>query len=109
MYAIIQTGSKQFHVEEGDEIEVELLEGEGRVEFKEVLFLRDDRGVQLGMPFLSSCSVKGEILGETKGPKVVSFVYRRRKDSKRRLGHRQKYTRVKILEIVSTQEGKDVT
>jgi large subunit ribosomal protein L21 len=102
MYAIIQTGGKQYRVEKGDVIEVELLgQDTGAVEFKEVLFCNNDGAVEIGAPHLEKCRVKGEILGETKGPKVIAFKYKRRKSYRRKVGHRQKYSRVKITDITA--------
>ncbi|WP_420421404.1 50S ribosomal protein L21 [Simkania sp.] len=102
MYAIIQTGGKQYRVEKGDVIEVELLgQDQGAVEFKEVLFFNDGKAMKIGTPHLDKCLVKGEVLGETKGPKVVAFKYKRRKSYRRKVGHRQKYSKVKITDIVA--------
>lgn len=102
MYAIIQTGGKQYRVEKGDVIEVELLgQDQGAVEFKEVLFFSDGKAMKIGAPHLDKCLVKGEILGEIKGPKVIAFKYKRRKSYHRKVGHRQKYSKVKITDIVA--------
>jgi large subunit ribosomal protein L21 len=99
MYAIIESGSKQYRVEEGDVIDVELLKEEGEtVEIKEVLFLNDGKIANVGTPYVD-CIVKGEIVGTVKGPKVIAYKYKRRKNYRRKVGHRQQYTRVKILEI----------
>lgn len=102
MYAIIQTGGKQYRVEKGDIIEVELLsQNQGPIEFKEVLFYSNDKAIKLGTPHLDKCFVKGEILNETKSPKVIAFKYKRRKSYRRKVGHRQKHSRVKIIDIVA--------
>lgn len=102
MYAIIETGGKQYRVTKGDVIDVELLTVEGnQVEFKQVLFLNDGSQVKVGLPNLPECTVMGELLGESKGPKVVAFKYKRRKNFRRKVGHRQKYSRVKITDIVT--------
>ena len=102
MYAIIHTGGKQYRVEKGDTIQVELLETEsGPVEFKEVLLYNDGKTAHVGTPHLLTCLVKGEVVGETKGQKVVSFKYKRRKNYRRKVGHRQKYTVVKITDIAA--------
>jgi len=101
MYAIMQSGSKQYRVEEGDIIDVELLEakaGEPHV-FKEVLFVQDASKSQVGLPFVEGCVVQGEILGEAKGPKVIAFKIKRRKNCRKKIGHRQKYARVRITAI----------
>ena len=99
MYAIIETGSKQYRVEEGDEINVELLEAEQNVTFK-ALFVNDGQSSHIGQPYVPHCSVHAELLGETKGKKEVAYKYKQRKISTRRLvGHRQKYSRIKITKI----------
>ncbi|MEI6242232.1 MAG: 50S ribosomal protein L21 [Chlamydiota bacterium] len=100
MYAIIETGSKQYKVQEGDIIDVELLGNtEGKVLFDKVLFLEDGSALQVGTPHVANCKVEGELLGIVKGPKLVTYKYRRRKNSRRKKGHRQKYTKVKITAI----------
>lgn len=102
MYAIIETGGKQYRVAKGDVIDVELVKVEGnQVEFKQVLFLNDGSQVKVGLPHISECTVMAELLGESKGPKVVAFKYKRRKNYRRKVGHRQKYSRVKITDIVT--------
>lgn len=98
MYAIIETGGKQYRVEEGDIIDVELLKTEGQVEFKEVLLFNDGAKALVGTPHLE-CVVKGEVLETTAGPKVIAYKYKRRQNYRRRVGHRQKYSRVKITAI----------
>ena len=101
MYAIIQTGGKQYKIEEGNVYDVELLEAvnSGMVEFTEVLLLNDGSKIIVGNPHVNNCIVKAEIVKETKGPKVVSYKYKRRKNYHRKKGHRQKYSQVKITKI----------
>ena len=101
-YAIIKTGGKQYRVKEGDVISVELLHQDdgSAVEFKDVLFLNNSGEYVLGAPNIEGCLVKGEILGEKKGPKIISYKFKRRKNYHRKVGHRQRYSQVKILEIV---------
>ena len=101
MYAIIQTGSKQYRIEEGSIIDVELLKDvkDGKVEFKEVLLLNDDKKVLVGAPLVEGCTISAEIVKEIKGPKVISFKYKRRKNYHRKRGHRQNYSQVKITKI----------
>jgi large subunit ribosomal protein L21 len=107
MYAIIQTGGKQYRVAKGDVIDVErlltdtgsLFDTGSEVKFDQVLLVRDGEKTMVGAPTVGSFVVKGEVLGEAAGPKVISFKYKRRKNSHRKRGHRQKYSRVKILEI----------
>ncbi|MCB1107723.1 MAG: 50S ribosomal protein L21 [Chlamydiia bacterium] len=102
MYAVIHTGGKQYRVEKGDVIEVELLDTqEGAVEFNEVLLYSDGKKAHVGAPHVAKCLVKGEVIGQNKGPKVVSFKYKRRKNYRRKVGHRQKYSVVKITDIAA--------
>lgn len=102
MYAIIETGGKQYRVEKGDIINVELLAAEkgGKVEFKHVLFLNNGAAAKVGNPHLAKSMVIGELLQEIRGEKVVSFRYKRRKRIRRKVGHRQNYSQVKITDIV---------
>jgi len=102
MYAIIETGSKQYPVKKGDVIDVELLDTEeGKpVEFTNVLFVNDGKAAKVGAPYVNKSVVKGELLIDAKGPKVISFKYKQRKGIRRKVGHRQKYHRVKITEII---------
>ena len=101
MQAVIKTGGKQYSVNKGDVIDVELLAGNpgDEVEFKEVLLVADEGGVKLGSPVLDSAVVKAKILGTKKGEKVTIFKFRRRKDFRKKTGHRQKYTSVEITDI----------
>lgn len=103
MYAIIQSGSKQYRVKKDDIIQVELLEAEPgqQVEFRDVLFIGgDDCKTEVGMPTVAGCVVKGQYLAVAKGPKIVSIKYKRRKNNYRKFGHRQKYAEIKITDIV---------
>lgn len=101
MYAIIRQGSKQYRVEEGDEIEIDLqkMDEGNSIQFDEVLLLSDGQSIKVGTPHLNGAVVEGEILNMTKGPKVFAFKYIKRKSSSRKVGHRQKYSRVKITKI----------
>lgn len=100
MYAIIQSGGKQYKVKQGDEVDVELLgvEDGSTVVFKEVLFLGGDV-VEVGSPAVANVVVRGEVLGISKGPKITFVKYRPSHNERRKHGHRQKYSRVKITEI----------
>lgn len=99
MYAIIETGGKQYRVSEGDLVDVELLEGaEKEVRFDQVLFLNDGKDLKVGAPHLK-CVVHGELVEQVKGPKVIAFKYKRRENQRKKVGHRQKYCRVKITRI----------
>lgn len=101
MYAIIETGGKQYRVEEGDELDVELLSSEGEFKFEKVLLVHDGNTPKIGLPHLDKCAVHAEVIGMTKGPKVIAFKYKRCKNYRRTVGHRQKYSRVKIKKIVA--------
>ncbi len=101
MYAIIETGGKQYRVEKGDVIDVELLNSaEKNIEFGNVLFINNGTAVKLGNPYIAKSHVKAELMQEVKGPKVVAFKYKQRKGIRRKVGHRQRYLRVKITDIV---------
>ncbi len=101
MYAIIETGGKQYRVEKGDIIDVELLEAQAgeKVEFRNVLFVNNGSTVKVGVPHVAQSTVRGELLAEVRGPKVIAFKYKRRKGIRRKVGHRQDYARVKITDI----------
>ena len=103
MYAIIETGGKQYRVQEGDVIDVELLAAEAlsgnEVQFNKVLFLNDGTQLHMGSPHVPNCVVHAEFINETKGPKVIAFKYKTCKNYRRTVGHRQKYSRVKITKI----------
>jgi large subunit ribosomal protein L21 len=100
-YAIIKTGGKQYRVAAGDVILVEKLEVEPGTEtsFSDVLFYAADGEIKSEAATLVGASVVGEVLEQTKGEKVLSFKYRRRKGYHRTVGHRQKLTKVKITAI----------
>lgn len=104
MYAIVKTGGKQYKVSPGDTIQVEKLEGASgsKVEFNDVLMVADEStsSIQIGKPLLANIKVSGEIIDQTKGDKVIIFKYKRRKGHRKKTGHRQPLTRVKIKEIV---------
>jgi large subunit ribosomal protein L21 len=101
MYAIIESGSKQYRVAEGDELNVELLDAEKNLTFDKVLLIDDGKSPVVGLPYVPNCTVHAELIGEVKGPKVIAYKYRKRKKSRRLVGHRQKYTRVKITKITT--------
>lgn len=100
MYAIIRAGSKQYRVKKGDRIAIEKTDQEtGEFTFSEVLFFYDGKSYFVGMPHLAKAKVVGEIKGTVKGPKKIAYQYRRRKDSKRTVGHRQEYQEVEIVNL----------
>jgi large subunit ribosomal protein L21 len=101
MQAIIETGGKQYRVAPGDVIRVEKLAGEAgsEVELKPLAIFKDEGELVAGAD-LGSATVKGTILGEGRGDKVVVFKFKRKKQYKRTIGHRQDFTAVQVGEIV---------
>lgn len=102
MYAVIMTGGKQYKVTKGDSIKVELLdhpEKDKEITISEVLMVSDGKDVKFGKPYLKDVKVVCEVISDIKARKVVSYKYRRRKDSHWKKGHRQKLTQLKIKEI----------
>jgi large subunit ribosomal protein L21 len=98
MYAVVATGGKQYKVQEGEILRVEKLTGEigAPVAFDQVLMLSDGESVQLGRPVLEGVQVKGHIVEQGKSKKILVFKYKRRKRYRRKQGHRQLFTAVKI-------------
>ena len=101
MYAVIKTGGKQYRVAQNDLLEIERLPGElgGTIEFKDVLMLGGEGGAKVGAPFVAGAKVTAELVDQTRGPKLIAFVKRRRKNSRRKKGHRQDLTLVRITGI----------
>jgi len=101
MYTILETGGKQYRVSVGDLIDVEKLDAEpgATVSFDRVLMVVGEQETLVGRPTLSQAKVTAEVVGEAKGPKLAIFRFKRRKNVRRKTGHRQGYTRVKIREI----------
>jgi large subunit ribosomal protein L21 len=103
MFAVIKTGGKQYTVAADKRITVMALPGEAgaRVVFDEVLALFDGASNHVGAPHVAGASVVGEIVEQTRGPKVIAFKKRRRKNSKRKRGHRQDLTIVRVTDILT--------
>jgi len=101
MYAIIEDGGRQWKVEEGQQLRIDYREAApgDEITLDRVLAYRDDDGLRLGQPTLDGAAVTAEVLGDEKGPKLVVQKLRRRKNSRRKTGHRQLYTSVKIQKI----------
>ena len=97
MFAVIETGGKQYKVQYGDVIYVEKLaaEEDSFVEFK-VVALSDENGVKIGTPYVEGASVTGKVLNNGKGKKITVFTYKAKKNEQRKMGHRQPYTKVQI-------------
>lgn len=101
MYAIISSGGKQFRVEEGETLRLEKLEAQpgDKIELEQVLFVKTEDGVKVGNPLVDSAKVTGTILTEGKARKIIVFKKKRRKQYRRKNGHRQLYTEVLINSI----------
>lgn len=103
MFAVIKTGGKQYRVAADDVLKVELLEGEegGSVEFVEVLMVGEGDDVTIGAPMVDGAMVTAEIVKQGRARKVIAFKKRRRQNSRRKIGHRQYETTVRIGEILT--------
>lgn len=101
MYAIIKTGGKQYRVSEGDVVYIEKLDvhPEETVNFEEVIAVGKEDGMVIGAPVVEGAKVVAKVLKNGKGKKITVFTYRSKKDSKRKMGHRQPYTKVEIVSI----------
>lgn len=101
MFAVIKTGGKQYRVAAEDKITVMTIAGNpgDAVTFSDVLAVTKDGQTQVGAPFVAGATVTGEIVEQTRGPKVIAFKKRRRKHSERKRGHRQDLTVVKITGV----------
>lgn len=101
MYAVIATGGKQYRVNEQAEIEIERITGDvgGEIVFDEVLAVGDGAEIECGTPLLASATVKGEIVEHFRGKKLTAFKMNRRKGYRKKQGHRQELTKVKISAI----------
>ena len=101
MYAIVQTGGKQYRVEAGDVIVVEKLATEAGAEIvlDKVLLVGDGENVTIGRPVVAGAKVTAQVVSQAKGPKIIVFKKRSKKGYKKTQGHRQKYTELKIKEI----------
>lgn len=101
MYAIIKTGGKQYRVQEGDLITIEKLEAaaDETVTFDQVLTVVNDGSVKVGTPLVNGAKVTGKVVEHGKGKKILVFKYKAKSNYRRRQGHRQPYTLVKIEKI----------
>ena len=102
MYAVIQTGGKQYRVKSGEQVKVEMLPAEvgAAVSFDRVLMLGEGDGIRVGAPFVAGATVKATVLAQGRGEKVRIYKLRRRKHYAKTQGHRQSFTEVRIDEIV---------
>ena len=100
-YAVIETGGKQYRVGEGQLLEVERLEGDAgaKIQIDRVLAQSDGTTLTVGTPTVSGAAVTAEVVEHLRGPKVISFKKKRRKGYKKKIGHRQELTRIKIVQL----------
>jgi large subunit ribosomal protein L21 len=101
MYAVIETGGKQYRVAPGDVIRVERLEVEAgqSIDLDRVLLVADDQGTRMGAPVLSGTTVTATVRAHGRGEKIHIFKMRRRKNSRKSAGHRQDYTELEITKV----------
>jgi large subunit ribosomal protein L21 len=101
MYAIVKTGGKQYKAAKDDVLIVEKLEGEAgtAVELAEVLLVVDGENTTVGSPLVKGALVRGEIVRQGKGPKIEAFNYKPKKNERKRWGHRQPQTHIRITEV----------
>jgi len=103
MYAVLSAGGKQYKVEEGDILRIEKISGDvgATVSFDKVLMFSDGEKIRVGTPLIDGISVNGHIVEQDKAKKIIVFKYKRRKNYRRKQGHRQPYTAVKIDSITA--------
>jgi large subunit ribosomal protein L21 len=101
MYAVIETGGKQYQVKEGDVVYIEKLdvEAEQTISFDKVVAVGTDNGLKIGEPYVSGAAVEAKVIKNGRGKKITVFTYKPKKSSKTKQGHRQPYTSVKIEAI----------
>ena len=107
-YAIIQTGGKQYKVKAGEILKIERLEESKpntKIEFKEILAYGDDKNIEIGLPTVSGAKVEADLVENGKDRTILIFKKRRRQNSRRKNGHRQEYSMIKINKIFS-KDGK---
>ena len=107
-YAVIQTGGKQYKVRSGEILKIEKLPNskpDTKIEFKEILAYGDDKNIELGNPVVSGAKVEAELLKNSKNRTVLIFKKRRRKNSRRKNGHRQQFSLIRVNKIMS-KDGK---
>ena len=103
MYAVVQTGAKQYRVSQGDTLSIERIEVEKgkEVTFDQVLLVADGETVKIGTPLLKGAAVTAEVVDHKRGPKLIAFKMRRTEGYHRKVGHRQELTVVKVKDIKS--------
>lgn len=101
MYAVIQTGGKQYRVSQGDVIYIEKLDSQAgdTVSFDEVLLVSKDGQATIGAPTVAGAKVEGKVLSQVKSRKIVVYKYKAKKNERKKQGHRQPYTKVEIVSV----------
>ena len=110
-FAVIQTGGKQYKVKAGEILKIEKLENlkeKSKIEFKEILAYGDDKNLELGEPTITGAKVEAELIKNGKNRTVLIFKKRRRQNSRRKNGHRQQFTMIRISKIYS-KDGKVIS
>ena len=107
-YAVIQTGGKQYKVKSGEILKIEKLpetKADTKIEFKEIIAYGDDKGIELGIPIVQGAKVEANLIKNSKNRTVLIFKKRRRQNSRRKNGHRQEFSLIRISKIFS-KDGK---
>ncbi|MCL2779379.1 MAG: 50S ribosomal protein L21 [Polyangiaceae bacterium] len=106
MYAVIKTGGKQYRVAQGDKLRVAKLEGNvgDSVTLSEVLLVSLGESIKIGKPLVSGAKVEAKIVAQDRGEKIIVFKFRRRKNYRRKSGHRQDFTGLEVTDIKATQD-----
>lgn len=101
MYAVVETGGKQYKVAKNDVLTVEKLKAKagGEVKLSKVLLAKDGNTIHVGSPYVKGAHVVCEVLGQEREDKVIAFKYKKRKSEKKKIGHRQDVTKLKVKEI----------
>jgi large subunit ribosomal protein L21 len=99
MFAIIETGGKQYKVSQGDVIEVELLEAKRHITFDKVLLISENGKTEVGAPYVKGAKVSAKVLDTGKDTKVTTFKYKNKTNYHRTIGHRQSFSRIEIEEV----------
>ena len=110
MYAIVETGGKQYRVTKGDIIQVEKLEKEkGKITLDKVLLIENDKETLVGAPYIEGAAVEAKVLDHGKGKKIIIYKYKAKKDYRRKQGHRQPYTEIEITGITTPKAEAKVS
>lgn len=105
MYAVVETGGKQYKLAKNDVLVVEKLKAKagGEIKLNKILLLKEGNSVHVGAPHIKGAHVVCEVLGQVRQPKVVAFKYKKRKSEKKKIGHRQDMTKLKVRDIEITK------